>query len=200
MTDNELITACIAADRRAQRQLFDRFAPRLKSVALRYMHQEQSAEDVLAEAWIKIFRGLASFSGEGSFEGWLRRIVANEALMQLRKGRLDIAELSDAVTDTTPTPVRIVDGLEQEDVLRLLGVLPEGCRIVFNLYELEGLKHREIAEELGVSINTSKSQLILAKRKLREAYQVLSRREGATLRPLPKTFFTDDSRPEISAP
>ena len=187
MTDDQLIDACAAGERRAQRALFDRYGPRLLAVAQRYVRDIATAEDIAAEAWIKIFRHLGSFAREGSFEGWLRRIVANEALMYLRKNRLALAELSEAVVAkaTAPPPVRVADALEQADVARLLDTLPDGCRAVFNLYELEGLKHREIAEALGVSINTSKSQLILAKRKLREAYVALARREGTHLRHIP---------------
>jgi len=154
---------------------------------MRYVRHPETAQDVLAEAWIKIFKNLSKFKSEGSFEGWLKRIVSNEALMYLRKNRIDTAELSVAVVAQEPSDVRVTDGLENEDVVRLLDTLPDGCRTVFNLYELEGFKHREIAEKLGISINTSKSQLILAKKKLREAYLVLSQREGSDLRPTPKT-------------
>ena len=152
---------------------------------MRYVRHAETAEDVLADAWVKVFANLAKFSGEGSFEGWLRRIVANESLMYLRKRRLATAELSEAVVAREAVPAQVTRGLEAEDVSGLLATLPDGCRRVFSLYELDGFKHREIAELLEVSINTSKSQLILAKRKLREAYAALSRREGPRLRPLP---------------
>lgn len=185
MTETELLAACRRNDRRAQRALFERYSPRLKAVAVRYVRQAETAEDVLAEAWVKAFTKLGDYSGEGSFEGWLRRIVVNECLMYLRRKRLPVAELSAAVVATEAVPARVTRGLEAADVGRLLATLPEGCRRVFDLYELDGFKHREIAELLEVSINTSKSQLILAKRKLREAYAALSRREGAGVRPLP---------------
>ncbi len=190
MSDDELIHACLADDRRAQRALFDRYSPRLGAIAFRYVRQTELAEDVLAEAWIKIFKNLERFNHEGSFEGWLKRIVANESLMYLRKNRLPTAELSEAVVARAPADTRIGDELEQADVLTLLDQLPEGCRQIFGLYELDGFKHREIAELLQVSINTSKSQLILAKRKLREAYLALSRREGLGLRPIPANCST----------
>ncbi len=186
MTDDALIISCIANDRLAQRALYDRYTDRLYNVAMRYVRHAETAQDVLAEAWIKIFKNLSKFKNEGSFEGWMKRIVSNEALMYLRKNRIDTAELSNAVIAQEPSSVRVTDGLETADVLRLLDKLPEGCRLVFNLYELEGFKHREIAEKLEVSINTSKSQLILAKKKLREAYLELSQSEGRHLRPTPK--------------
>lgn len=185
MTDDALITRSIANNRLAQRALYERYTNRLYSVAVRYVRHTETAQDVLAEAWIKIFKNLSKFNHEGSFEGWMKRIVSNEALMHLRKNRIALAELSVAVMAQEPSDVRVTDGLEQADVLRLLDELPDGCRTVFNLYELEGFKHREIAEKLEISINTSKSQLILAKKKLREAYVTLSQREGRNLRPTP---------------
>ena len=185
MTDAELVSACLRQDRRAQRTLFERYSPRLKAVALRYVRHPETAEDVLAEAWIKIFTNLGKYTGDGSFEGWLRRITANESLMHLRKRRLATAELTAAVVATEAVPAKVTDRLESADVDGLLATLPEGCRRVFHLYEVDGFKHREIADLLEVSINTSKSQLILAKRKLREAYHALSRREGPRLRPVP---------------
>jgi len=185
MTDDALITRCIANDRLAQRALYERHTNRLYSVAIRYVRHTETAQDVLAEAWIKIFKNLSKFKHDGSFEGWMKRIVSNEALMHLRKNRISIAELSSAVMAQEPSDVRVTDGLEHEDVLRLLDTLPDGCRTVFNLYELEGFKHREIAEKLNISINTSKSQLILAKKKLRAAYLTLSQTEGRNLRPTP---------------
>ena len=195
MTDAELIAACLRSERRAQRALFERYSPRLKSVALRYVRHDETAEDILADAWVKVFANLHQYSGDGAFEGWLRRIVANESLMYLRKRRLPTAELSDAVVAQEAIPARETRGLEATDVGALLATLPEGCRRVFSLYELDGFKHREIAELLEVSINTSKSQLILAKRKLREAYTALSRREGAHLRPLPKVATGGANKP-----
>ena len=181
-----LLEACRRNDRRAQRALYERFTPTLFAVALRYVRHRETAQDVLAEAWVKAFGKLASFSGSGSFEGWLKRICTNEALMHLRKRRLrfdELPEYGQARAASTPT---IPKALESETVDALLDALPEGCRTVFNLYEIEGYKHREIAELLDVSINTSKSQLILAKRKLREAYAQLAAREGRGLRHVPK--------------
>jgi len=183
--DATLLAGCLRGEREAQRALYERYSDRLFAVARRYIPQTETAQDVLAEAWLKIFTNLSSFSGSGSLEGWMRRIVSNEALMHIRKRRLKLAELSPAVIAKHTEPVRVDARLESQDVVALLDTLPDGCRTVFNLYELEGYKHREIGELLGVSINTSKSQLILAKRKLRDAYIKLSSSEGAHLRPIP---------------
>lgn len=127
------------------------------------------AEDVLVDAFFKVFDNLDSYKNEGSFAGWIRRIVVNEALMFLRKRKrrphTDEITASLAVKDTRYTAE---DLLQAEDILEVLEQLPEGYRTVFNLYVIEGYKHREIADLLGISINTSKSQLILARKRMRE--------------------------------
>jgi RNA polymerase sigma factor (sigma-70 family) len=165
MQERELIESCRKKDRRAQQYLYERYGPMLFAVCKRYVMRKEDAEDVLVEAFFKIFTHLEQYKAEGSFEGWMRRITANEALMFLRRrnlfqfdieiGDMDFAEANSIHSD-----------LAASDILNLLGKLPTGYRTVFNLYVMEGFKHREIADMLGISINTSKSQLILARRKL----------------------------------
>jgi RNA polymerase sigma factor (sigma-70 family) len=165
LTEEELIEACKQQDRRAQQQLYERFAPAMFGVCRRYVKSPEDAEDVLVEAFFKVLTNLQQYKGSGSFEGWIRRIVVNEALMFLRKRHnfrltVEISEID------RPAVSRVVNELAANDILRLLEHLPTGYRTVFNLYVLEGYKHREIAEMLGISINTSKSQLILARKKM----------------------------------
>lgn len=167
VTEEDLIEACRQNDRRAQKTLYDRYSPVMYGVCRRYVKSPEDAEDVLVEAFYKVLTNLHQYKGSGSFEGWIRRIVVNEALMFLRKRhnfRMTV-EVSEA---DQPTPNKVVQRLAAEDILGLLGQLPTGYRTVFNLYVLEGYKHREIAEILGISINTSKSQLILAKKKMQD--------------------------------
>lgn len=166
MNDKKLIEACRRQDRRAQRNLYDHYAPHMFGVCKRYVKNKEDAEDVLLEAFFKVFTNIHQFKGDGSFEGWIRRIVINESLMFLRKKhnfhiRVELNQV-DAQTPTT-----VVHKLEAEDILYFMDQLPTGYRTIFNLYVIEGYKHREIAELLGISINTSKSQLILAKKRLR---------------------------------
>ena len=133
------------------------------------MKNEVDAEDALIKGFFKIFNNLHTFKDEGSFEGWMKRIVVNECLMLLRKNHninMMIAIEDAAVVNSLK--VDFVDNLTYEDVLALLDELPVGYRTVFNMYVIEGYKHREIAEIMGISINTSKSQLILAKKKLQK--------------------------------
>ncbi len=167
MTEQDLIAACKKEDRRAQKALYERFAPLAFAICKRYLRNREDAEDVLVEALFKVLTNIHQYKGEGSFEGWVRRIVVNEALMFLRKTHnfnLTV-ELKDIDVPETTT---VVDELAAQDILDLLDRLPTGYRTVFNLYALEGYKHREIAEILGISINTSKSQLILARKRLQE--------------------------------
>ena len=170
MTDYELIERCRRREPRAQKLLYDRFAPKMLGVCRRYVTAREDAEDVLVEAMFKVFDHIESFTAAGSFEGWIRRIVVNEALMFLRKRKLltvepEVVDLQNSARHVEP--LSIEHELAAQDILRLLETLPTGYRTVFNLYVVEGYKHIEIAELLGISINTSKSQLILAKERLR---------------------------------
>lgn len=166
MTERQLIQACKRKSRRAQQELFDRYSPKMFGVCKRYLKNAEEAEDVLVEAFYKVLTKLDSYSGQGSFEGWIRRIVVNESLMNLRKNKNLKLNVEINPNLDRPTTVNVEDDLAAADILNLLDQLPTGYRTVFNLYVVEGYKHREIAELLGISINTSKSQLILAKKKM----------------------------------
>ena len=143
------------------------YAPLFMSIAMRYMKNVESAEDVMIMGFFKIFNNLDRFKGEGSFEGWMKRILVNEALMQIRKKNnlYMTIELSDV---DKAEEASVIDDMSYEDLLSILDELPPGYRTIFNMYVIEGYKHREIAELLDISINTSKSQLILAKKRMRE--------------------------------
>lgn len=168
MTERELIQACKKQNRRAQQELYDRYSPKMFGVCRRYVKNAEEAEDVLVEAFFKVLTKLKMYSGEGSFEGWIRRIVVNESLMNLRKNQKLKMNVEINPNLDRPTKLTIEDELAAEDILNLLEQLPTGYRTIFNLYIIEGYKHREIAELLGISINTSKSQLILARKRMQE--------------------------------
>lgn len=162
---NQLIQQCLRQDARAQRALYEQFSPEMYALCLRYLKEADDAQDVLLKAFTKVFEHLPQFKGEGSFEGWVRRIVVNEALMFLRKHkhRHITIELEEAAASVEQYPQ-----LEADDLLRLVQALPEGYRTVFNLHAIEGYAHFEIAEQLGISEGTSKSQLSRAKELLRQ--------------------------------
>ncbi len=170
MKYDQYISGCRQGDRRAQNQLFEAFAPVALAICYRYIPDYDSAQDILIQSFVRIFRHLDDYSGNGSFEGWMKRIVINECLMELRRKKnlhltLSIDEIKEELVYSE------VDHLAFQEVLDLLNELPIGYRTVFNMYVMEGFKHREIAELLDISINTSKSQLILARRKLQELFK-----------------------------
>lgn len=165
--EQDLLKGCQKHDATAQRILYERYSPILLGICRRYVKPLADAEDVFADAMIKIFERIGQFKGKGSFEGWMKRIAVNESLMFLRKYKR-IHHKSEEELPESSVKAEAIQELEFEQLLALLDRLPEGYRTVFNLYVLEGLKHREVAEELGISINTSKSQLIQARKRLKE--------------------------------
>lgn len=166
MKEVEFIEGCKRHDRKVQKLLYEKYSARFFGVCKRYMKNPELAEDVLVKGFLKIFDNIDSFEGKGNFEGWMQRIFINECLMELRKKNDFIVYLE----STNIQPKREATALEhlyEQDILKLLDFLPIGCRTVFNLYIIEGYKHSEIAEQLSISEGTSKSQLNLAKEKLK---------------------------------
>lgn len=168
---HELVKACKKNDRQAQKALYQRYAPLFLSMCHRYFRKNDEAEDAMISAFFTIFKKISSYSGEGSFEGWMKRIVINTCLMALRKKKIESIPLENLPDHPERSPLAI-DRLLEKDILNLLDYLPDGYRTVFNLYVIEGYKHREIAEMLDVSINTSKSQLIQARKRLAELIEL----------------------------
>lgn len=164
-TLDELIEGCVKSDSRAQQALYERFSPMMFAVCLRYVKEVAEAEDVLLKAFMKVFENMKKFRADGSLEGWIRRIVVNEALMYLRQNK--ILHLTADVKTVHTVPAVKADHLEAEDLFNLVQQLPVGYRTVFNLYAIEGYAHAEIAEMLNISEGTSKSQLSRAKMMLR---------------------------------
>ena len=167
MDEKELIKACIKNDSKAQRVLYEKYDARFFAVCKRYFTDVQQAEDTLVKGFLKIFQNLINYSFEGSFEGWMRRIMINECLMELRKNKIFHLNVDDYST-TISSNQEASQQIEEDDVMKLLNYLPDGCRLVFTLFVIEGYKHKEIAENLGITEGTSKSQLNLAKTKLKE--------------------------------
>ena len=155
-----LIKACLKGDRSAQNKLYEQLAPKMFPVCLRYMGDREVAQDVLQDGFVTLFSKLDSYSGTGSFEGWARKIFVNTALMQLRRNDVlkESEDLEDARDISSPEPT-VYQNLQLQELLALIEELPPGFRTVFNMYVIEGYSHKEIAEELGISENTSRSQL-----------------------------------------
>jgi RNA polymerase sigma-70 factor (ECF subfamily) len=171
MNETQIIDRLREQDRPAQKWLYDHYGGLLFSVCRRYLHSREDAEEALGSGLYKIFTQIQTYSGAGSFEGWMRRIVVNEALMMLRKGQNLVFPGDDNRLTDEADHFSIEAELSAREILTLLDQLPNGYRTVFNMYVIEGFKHQEIADILGISINTSKSQLILAKEKLKQLIQ-----------------------------
>lgn len=162
--DSELIALCKKGDRAAQKALYDRLAPRMFPLCIRYVGDRMVAEDILQEGFVTLFTRLDSYKGEGSFEGWARRIFVTTALMNLRKK--DALKMSDDLeaarglkTDMTSQ----TQSLGYKELMTLIMTLPPGFRTVFNMYAIEGFSHKEIAEMLGITETTSRTQLSRAR-------------------------------------
>jgi RNA polymerase sigma factor (sigma-70 family) len=172
-TEQLLIKGCIAGDRALQTKLYNLFAPKMLGVCLRYARNKEEAEDILQEGFLRVFTYIKTFKGNGSFEGWIRKIMVNCALFRYRnKSQLQpVIRLEGSEYDTA-CETDIASNLDAKELLSLVQTLPAGYRIVFNLYVFEGYKHREIAEALGISEGTSKSNLSDARVFLQKALLV----------------------------
>ena len=167
-SDTDLVAGCVRGDRATQRELYNRFAGKMYGVCLRYAANAEEAEDILQEGFIKVFRKIASFRSEGSFEGWVRRIFVNTAIEHYRKKTyLQPITESEETTLEAKYP-SVLDNLAAKDIIQLVQQLSPGYRTVFNMYVIEGYSHKQIAEELGISEGTSKSQLSRAKQILQD--------------------------------
>ena len=159
-SEPEILQACRRGDRKAQKQLYDRIAPKMMAVCLRYMGTRDDAEDILQEGFITLFSRLDSYSGEGSFEGWARKIFVNTALMNLRKkDALKMSEDLETAWNVSSDGVSQIQSAGYHELLKLIAGLPTGYRTVFNLFVVEGYSHKEIAQALGITEATSRSQL-----------------------------------------
>jgi RNA polymerase sigma factor (sigma-70 family) len=163
ITENDLINGCIAGNRRMQELLYQRFAPKMYAVCLRYANNADDANDLLQEGFIKVYRNLDKFRKEGSFEGWVRRIFVNTAIEHYRR-KVNMNSVSEREESTAEEGAwNALDHLAEKDIIGLVQDLSPGYRTVFNMYVIEGYSHREIADMLGISEGTSKSQLARAK-------------------------------------
>jgi RNA polymerase sigma-70 factor (ECF subfamily) len=169
MDDETLIKACVSGNEKAQFQLFEQFAPKMMAVCLRYAENREMAEDVLQESFVKVFKNLKKFTNEGSLDGWIRRIMVNTSLDAIRKNKKRKFDSQiESISYLAPQNDFIEESLMAEDLMLIINQMPEGYKLVFNLYAIEGYSHKEIAETLGISENTSKSQYSRARAYLRE--------------------------------
>ncbi|MGE5107283.1 MAG: RNA polymerase sigma factor [Sphingobacteriales bacterium] len=168
ISETDLILGCIEGNRRMQEILYQRFAPKMYAVCLRYAGNADDAQDLLQEGFIKVYNNLHKFRGEGSFEGWIRRIFVNTSIEHFRRKSKLRTVAENENTGAEDKSLTALDNLGEKDILKLIQELSPGYRTVFNLYVVEGYAHKEIAEMMGISEGTSKSQLARAKNILRD--------------------------------
>lgn len=162
-SETDLIEGCIRGDRKMQYELYERFSPKMYGVCLRYAANAEEAEDILQEGFIKVFKKIGSYRGDGSFEGWIRRIFVNTAIEHFRKKSYLQPITEQEESSIEGKYVSVLDSLAEKDIIKLIQQLSPGYRTVFNMYVIEGYTHKQIAEALKISEGTSKSQLSRAK-------------------------------------
>jgi RNA polymerase sigma-70 factor (ECF subfamily) len=168
-----LIKKAIDNNREAQKQLFEQYSPKMLGVCRQYVKDLHHAEDLMLQGFLKVFTNLHKFKNEGSFEGWIRRIMVNTSISYLRKKNL--IDLSDEDFVFNDAATASLENTTVDDIQKLIDKLPEGYKMVFNLFAIEGYKHSEIAIQLGISESTSKSQLFKARKLLQQNYYKMNK-------------------------
>jgi RNA polymerase sigma factor (sigma-70 family) len=170
--DQKLLELCIQKDRNAQRQLYDSLYPKLHFVCRRYLKTEEDMEEAMADAFFTIFSKLNQLKDFNAFQAWSKKIMVNQCLAYLKK-KVDFEiKIDDHPKEIPSLNTQYANSLELDDLMGLLEKIPEGCKTIFNLFVVEGFSHKEIAEELNISVGTSKSQLNVAKYKLQDLVNV----------------------------
>ena len=162
-SETDLIQGCINGNSQMQQILYDKFSPKMYGVCLRYAGNEDDASDILQEGFIKVYKNLTKFRGEGSFEGWIRRIFVNTSIEHFRK-KIKLYNVTEVQENTIEdTNLDALDMLATKDIIKLINELSPGYKAVFNMHVIEGYSHKEIADIMGITEGTSKSQLARAK-------------------------------------
>jgi len=176
LDDEQIIRGCCKKNKKAQKMLYDKYASVMLGICIRYAQNRAEAEDILQEGFVKVFLNIKQYMGKGSFEGWMRQIMVNTALTNYRNNlkhyyHNDVTEIAESKIDDVS-----YDGeFTQEELLQIINELPEGYRMVFNLYAVEGYKHKEIAEMLDIDESTSKSQFSRGKKLIQQKLEVLKK-------------------------
>lgn len=169
MDDKALAEACANGDYRAQKKLYNLYAPQMMGICMRYSAGIADAEDVLQEGFIKVYEHLTSYHGAGALGGWMRRIMINTALQRYRENKnVRMVRLEDSAVHKMEVSDDALQSMSADELLIMIQQLPVGFRTVFNLYAIEGYKHHEIAEMLEITEGTSKSQYSRSRALLRK--------------------------------
>jgi len=174
MSETDLIKGCLNEDRVAQKELYKTYASKMMVVCMRYAKDTMEAEDILQEGFIKVFDNIKYFKNMGSFEGWIRKIMANTALNRIRKNTIYFEEINDISIDVSVND-HLIEKFSEKDILSLICSMPQGYKQVFNMFAIEGFSHKEISEQLGFEEATSRSQFAKAKKYLQQKLTVLEK-------------------------
>jgi len=191
ISEDQLIERCRNNDRAAQKILYNKYAGLMLAICRRYVFEKSEAEDILMEGFLKIFTKIGEFEGRGSFEGWMKRIFVNTAITNYHKSskhNKNHYDIEEVYITKSEKPAFGESEFTQEELFNIIHSLPDGYKLVFNMYALEGYKHKEIADLLGIDINTSKSQYSRAKKLIRKKLEVLGK--GSL------SFLTDEKEVE----
>jgi RNA polymerase sigma-70 factor, ECF subfamily len=176
--EKDLIKLAAENNRHAQQKIYSKHAPKMLGICRQYIKDLHQAEDIMITAFMKVFTNLSNFEHKGSFEGWIRRIMVNECISYIRvQKKVSFLEDEYYVEDTFNN---IESQFSVEDIQTLIDGLPDGYKIIFNLYAIEGYKHQEIAKTLGISEGTSKSQLSHARKMLKDQINKLKNYSNGT--------------------
>jgi len=170
MEERQLIKECIRGEMRARKMMYELYAPAMMTVCRRYVTNHETARDLLHDGFVKLFNKIDSYSGTGSFKGWMKKIFVTTALEYLRKNdimkySIDVEEIDDLVEETD---ISMFEHLTNDDLMMCIARLPEKCRIVFNMHAIEGYTHVEIAREIGVNESTSRTNYAKARQLLQK--------------------------------
>ena len=168
LSEGDLVKQCVRGNRAAQREFYDRYAGRMLTLSRRYVRTTAEAEDVLQEGFLKAFEKIKSFRFESSIISWLTTIIVRTAINSKRQKLYMLPMVDVSETIIPDADANVVSSLEAEQLIMFIQELPDGCRVIFNLYAIEGFSHQEIAEMLKISEGTSKSQYSRARQLLRE--------------------------------
>jgi RNA polymerase sigma-70 factor, ECF subfamily len=191
ISEDQLIERCRNNDRAAQKILYNKYAGLMLAICRRYVFEKSEAEDILMEGFLKIFTKIGEFEGRGSFEGWMKRIFVNTAITNYHKSskhNKNHYDIEEVYITKSEKPAFGESEFTQEELFNIIHSLPDGYKLVFNMYALEGYKHKEIADLLEIDINTSKSQYSRAKKLIRKKLEVLGK--GSL------SFLTDEKEVE----
>lgn len=171
-SETDLIQGCINGNRQMQEFLYKKFSPKMYGVCLRYAGNTEDANDILQEGFIKIFKNIGKFRSEGSFEGWIRRIFVNTSIEHFRK-KVKLYNVTEVQENTIEDKeLDALDLLDAKDIISIVNELSPGYKAVFNMHIIEGYSHKEIADILGITEGTSKSQLARAKGVLKKMVEI----------------------------